>query len=88
MDDSPRNNPSKGLPPRLKRADLKPEQRVRLGRVAAILLAWGLLATTLLGILALWHLIRRGRLLRANQPAPRAVSLPEIDEKPEIDRLS
>ena len=64
----------------LNRPELKPAERVRIGRAAASLMVWGLAASAILGILALWHLVRRGRILRANLAPPRSVSLPEIDE--------
>ena len=57
------------------------EDRKRIGRVVASLLGWGLFATAMLGFLAIWHLVRRGRLLRANQPPPKSVSLPEIEPR-------
>lgn len=72
----PRGGP--GPTPLLERTDLKPEQRARIGRAVATLLGWGLVAIAALGLLALWHLIRRGRLLRASLAAPKAVSLPEV----------
>ncbi len=59
---------------------MKPDERVRIGRAAAVLLGWGLFATAALGLLALWHLIRRGRIVRANLSPPRSVSLPEPDQ--------
>ncbi len=68
--------------PLLERPDLKPEERTRIGRAVAVLLGWGLVATAVLGLLALWHLVRRGRVLRANLARPRAVSLPEVDRSP------
>ena len=65
--------------PLLDRRDLPPSQRARIGRLAASLLGWGLVASTVLGLLALWHLVRRGRILRANLAPPKpVVSLPEI----------
>lgn len=67
--------------PLLERPDLKPEEKQRIGRVVAVLLGWGLLATSLLGLLALWHLIRRGRILRANLATPKIVSLPEREDR-------
>lgn len=79
MDESTRKAKSQNRRPLLERPDLKPEERVRIGRAAATLLGWGLFASAILGILALWHLIRRGRFLRANQPPPRSVSLPDIE---------
>jgi hypothetical protein len=68
--------------PLLERPELKPEERVRIGRAVVGLLEWGLVATALLGLLALWHLVRRGRVLRANLTQPRSVSLPEDDRPP------
>ena len=69
---------SKGDPrPLLERPDLKPAERARIGKVVAGLLAWGLVASAALGLLALWHLVRRGRILRANLARPKAVSLPD-----------
>jgi hypothetical protein len=63
--------------PLLERPELKPEERARIGRAVVVLLGWGLVATAVLGFLALWHLVRRGRILRANLTPPRSVSLPE-----------
>lgn len=67
--------------PLLERDDLKPEERDRIGRAVATLLGWGLVAIALLGLLGLWHLVRRGRMLRANLAPPKIVSLPEIPDK-------
>ena len=82
--------PAKGRPPDrrplLGRKDLKPEERIRIGRAVATLLGWGLVATAVLGLLALWHLVRRGRVIRANQPPPKLVSLPEIEKIPRDSR--
>ena len=68
--------------PILNRPELGPEERQRIGRLIVVLLGWGLVATALLGFLVLWHLIRRGRILRSNLAPPRPVSLP--DERPII----
>ncbi len=68
--------------PLLERPELKPEERTRIGRAVVGLLGWGLVATAVLGLLALWHLVRRGRVLRANLARPRSVSLPEPDPTP------
>ncbi len=68
--------------PLLERPELKPEERVRIGRAVVVLLGWGLVASACLGLLALWHLVRRGRVLRANLTQPRSVSLPEDDRPP------
>jgi hypothetical protein len=79
MDNPPAKRPPVDRRPLLERPDLKPEERVRIGRAVASLLGWGLFATAVLGFLALWHLVRRGRMLRANQPPPKSVSFPEIE---------
>src|SRR5438270_12155898 len=79
MGDRDRPGKKASATPLLERDDLKPEERVRIGRAAAVLLGWGLVASTVLALLALWHLIRRGRILRANLAPPKNVSLPEID---------
>jgi hypothetical protein len=78
--DRPETKPAAA--PLLERDDLRPEERVRIGRAVVILLGWGLVASTVLALLALWHLIRRGRILRANLAPPKVVSLPEIETKP------
>jgi hypothetical protein len=81
MDDRP-GEEKKDRRPLLERPDLKPEERVRIGRAVATLLGWGLFASAILGVLALWHLVRRGRILRANLSPPRPVSLPDLEENP------
>ena len=80
MADRAENAPRKDRRPLLERPELKPEQRARIGRVAVLLLGWGLVASTVLGLLALWHLVRRGRVLRANLSPPKSVSMPEVDK--------
>ena len=82
MGDAVEKRPLKDPRPLLERPGLKPEERVRIGRAVVVLLGWGLFATAVLGLLALWHLVRRGRALRANLAPPRSVSLPEAERKP------
>ena len=77
--------PTRDPRPLLNRPDLKPEDRRRIGRAVVPLLGWGLAATTLLGLLVLWALVRRGRRLRANLAPPRVVSLPELNQGPSLD---
>ena len=79
MADRPQEPGKQDRRPLLERPDLKPNERIRIGRAVVVLLGWGLFATAILGLLALWHLIRRGRLVRANLSHPRSVSLPEAD---------
>jgi hypothetical protein len=56
------------------------EARRRLGEAATSLLGWGLAGIAALGALAIWHLVRRGRLIRDSLAPPKDVSLPEFDD--------
>jgi hypothetical protein len=56
----------------------RPEARSRLGRAVAALLGTSLFALAALGALLIWHLVRRGRLIRERLHAPRLVRLPEL----------
>jgi hypothetical protein len=58
--------------------DERPEARPRLGRAIAVLLGTELIAFAAVGGLLIWHIIRRGRLIRERLSAPRVVRLPEI----------
>lgn len=81
---------ARGGPPRsrLRRIlDERPEARPRLGRAVAGLLGTGLVALAALGALLLWHVRRRGRLIRERLNSPRIVQLPEIPGR-EVDRPS
>jgi hypothetical protein len=69
--------------PLLERPDLKPEDRKRIGRAVSGLLAAGLVGIAALGALAIWHLIRRGRLIRERLAPPRPATLPEVVPSPE-----
>ncbi|MEO6811628.1 MAG: hypothetical protein ABI353_21150 [Isosphaeraceae bacterium] len=67
------------LPPQAPRAASIRDPDARR-RVAHLSVLWGGLAlsgTLTLGVLLLWHLLRRGRLLRDSLPPPRARSLIE-----------
>jgi hypothetical protein len=55
-----------------------PEARRRLGRAVAGLLGTALVSMAALGALLIWHLVRRGRLLRERLGPPRIVRLPEL----------
>jgi hypothetical protein len=55
-----------------------PQARSRLGRAVAVLLGTSLVAVAAFGALVIWHLIRRGRLIRERLNPPRQVWLPEI----------
>jgi hypothetical protein len=78
MADEPAPKPT----PLLERPDLAPEDRTRIGRVVVALLGAGLVAIAALGVLAIWHLVRRGRLIRERLGNPRDVRLPEVDPRP------
>jgi len=56
-----------------------------LGRAVAVLLGTGLVAFAAFGVLLLWHVMRRGRLIRERLNSPRVVQLPEIPGR-EVDR--
>jgi hypothetical protein len=65
--------------PLLERSDLTPKERARIGRAVGWLLVSGLSSITALGSLAIWHLIRRGRLLRESLANPKKIELPDLD---------
>jgi hypothetical protein len=80
----------KAQPPRsrLRRLlDERPDARPRIGRAVAVLLGTGVFAIAALGALLIWHMVRRGRLIRERLSAPRVVRLPELPT-PEIDQPS
>jgi hypothetical protein len=58
--------------------DERPEARSRLGRAVAALLGTGLFALAAIGGLLIWHLVRRGRMIRERLSPPRIVRLPEM----------
>ena len=55
----------------------RPEARSRLGRAVAALLGTFLVAVAASGGLLIWHIMRRGRLIRERLNAPRIVRLPD-----------
>lgn len=68
--------------PLLERRDLAPRDRARIGRAVAALLASGLVGIAALGTLAVWHLVRRGRLIRERLGPPKDVRLPAVEPQP------
>lgn len=56
-----------------------PAERKRLAEAVAALLGTALVAITAIGGLVIWHLIRRGRLIRERQAPPRIVRWPVPD---------
>jgi hypothetical protein len=65
----------------------RPESRPRVARAVATLLGTGLVAFAAFGALLIWHMVRRGRLIRERLSAPRVVRLPEFPT-PESDQPS
>src|SRR5262249_25135424 len=65
--------------------DERPEARPRLGRAVAALLGTVLVALVAIGALLLWHVRRRGRLIRERLAAPHNVRMPEVPG-PEVER--
>ncbi len=55
-----------------------PEARKRLGEAVAYALGTALVAMAAIGGLLIWHLVRRGRLIRERQAPPRVVRLPDL----------
>jgi hypothetical protein len=55
----------------------RPEARSRLGRAVSALLGTLLVAVAAFGGLLIWHIVRRGRLIRERLNAPRIVRLPD-----------
>ncbi len=68
--------------PLLEREDLPPGEKRRIGQAVATLLGWWIVAIAAVAALIVWHLIRRGRVLRANLNPPRIVSLPDEIDRP------
>ncbi len=68
--------------PLLERRDLPPRDRDRIGRAVSEFLGVGLAATAAIGLLALWHLVRRGRLIRRRLGNPKVVRLPDVGPGP------
>ncbi len=58
--------------------------RRRIGRAAAAWLGLALAAITVIGVLVVWHLSRRARLIREGLGPPRDVRLPDLD-RPDRD---
>jgi hypothetical protein len=68
--------PASAQPPktRLRRIlEERPEARPRIGRAVAELLGIGLVSLVALAALVIWHIARRGRLIRERLSPPRAV---------------
>jgi hypothetical protein len=71
-------DPSEPRPNRLRRIiGQGPESRRRLGEAVAALLGTALVALAAIGGLVIWHLVRRGRIIRERLDPPRIVRMPE-----------
>ncbi len=82
----PASRPGKPRRSRLRQIlDERPEARSRLGRAVAEMLGTALIAFAAVGGLLIWHIMRRGRLIRERLSDPRVIHLPEFPAK-EIDR--
>ena len=57
-----------------------PTERKRLGEAVAALLGTALVALAAIVGLVIWHLIRRGRIIRERLGPPRAIRMPELKD--------
>ncbi|MGP0063265.1 MAG: hypothetical protein ACLQGP_06625 [Isosphaeraceae bacterium] len=59
-----------------------PEAQRRLARAVAALLGTALVALGAIGVLLIWHLVRRGRLIQQRLNPPRNIRMPTwLDDK-------
>jgi hypothetical protein len=63
----------------------RPEARPRVTQAVARLLGVTIAAIGVIGVLVIWHLVRRGRLIRNRLRPPRATLLPEPEAGPDLD---
>jgi hypothetical protein len=68
----------------------RPQARDRLARAVGSLLIASLAGFAAIGVLVIWHLVRRGRLIRERLHSPRAVRLSaaEPNEPPDVEETS
>jgi hypothetical protein len=57
----------------------QPEARGRVRRAVASLLAASVVSIAVLGALLIWHLVRRGRMIRQSLAPPRPIRWPAPD---------
>jgi len=57
---------------------IKGEAKRRVGWAAVTWMGMALVVVATLGVFVIWHLVRRGRLIRDGQPPPRHIELPEL----------
>jgi hypothetical protein len=63
-------------PSRLRRLLERPDARRKVVRAVGSLLGVGIVSIGVIGALLIWHLVRRGRLIREGLNPPRVVRLP------------
>jgi hypothetical protein len=61
----------------------RPDAKPRVTRAVASLLGVGILSIGTVGALLIWHIARRGRLIREGLAPPRDVRLPDLEPDPE-----
>jgi hypothetical protein len=64
----------------------RPEAAPRVRQAVASLLGVGVVSIGVVGWLTVWHLVRRGRLIRERLNPPQDVRLPDLDLEPDRDR--
>jgi hypothetical protein len=64
----------------------QPKARGRVSRAVASLLATSVVSIAVLGALLIWHLVRRGHMIRQNLAPPRPVHWPALE--PEAENAS
>jgi hypothetical protein len=64
---------------RLRQLLERPEARPRVSWAVASLLAASVVSIAVLGVLLIWHLVRRGRLIRQGLHPPRPVRWPALE---------
>jgi hypothetical protein len=57
-----------------------PAERQRLAEAVAALLGTALVAFAAVGGLLIWHLVRRGRIIRNRLDPPKIVRMPDLEE--------
>jgi hypothetical protein len=60
----------------------QPGARPRVSRAVVSLLTASLVSIAVLGVLLIWHLVRRGRLIRHGLGSPRPVRWPSLEPTP------
>jgi hypothetical protein len=66
----------------------RPDARPRVKQAVARLLGVSILSIGVIGALVIWHLVRRGRLIRDGLRPPRSSRLPDQLFTPEVDHES